>query len=266
MFPTLFRIGPVDVHSYGTLLMVGFLSAILLSRRQARRMGLSADLPLDLGVWVLVAAVVSARVMFVALNWDYYSPRPAEVLYIWRQSGLSFHGGLLGGVLAGVLFSWRRGLSFWTVADMVSPGIALGYAIARVGCLLNGCCYGVPTELPWGMTFPLYPDSQITTDPSHPTQIYAALGSLAILAVLLRARSRLTVPGRLFLLYLMLYSVLRSGIEVLRRGATADIAIDGVTQAQVASAIIFTAALFAFIWLGRTGRNRGDGRENEAAR
>jgi len=266
VFPTLFRIGPVDVHSYGTLLMVGFLSAILLSRRQARRMGLSADLPLDLGVWVLVAAVVSARVMFVALNWDYYSPRPAEVLYIWRQSGLSFHGGLLGGVLAGVLFSWRRGLSFWTVADMVSPGIALGYAIARVGCLLNGCCYGVPTELPWGMTFPLYPDSQITTDPSHPTQIYAALGSLAILAVLLRARSRLTVPGRLFLLYLMLYSVLRSGIEVLRRGATADIAIDGVTQAQVASAIIFTAALLAFIWLGRTGRNRADERENEAAR
>ncbi|MCJ7821621.1 MAG: prolipoprotein diacylglyceryl transferase [Armatimonadetes bacterium] len=266
MFPTLFRIGPVDVHSYGTLLMVGFLSAILLSRRQARRMGLSADLPLDLGVWVLVAAVVSARVTFVALNWGYYSPRPAEVLYIWRQSGLSFHGGLLGGVVAGLLFSWRRGLSFWTVADMVAPGIALGYAIARIGCLLNGCCYGVPTELPWGMTFPLYPDSQITTDPSHPTQIYAALGSLAILALLLWARNRLTVPGRLFLLYLMLYSVLRSGIELLRKGATADIAFDSVTQAQVASAVIFTVALLAFILLARTGRNRGHHRENEATR
>jgi phosphatidylglycerol:prolipoprotein diacylglycerol transferase len=266
VFPTLFRIGPVDVHSYGTLLMVGFLSAILLSRRQARRMGLSADLPLDLGVWVLVAAVVSARAMFVALNWDYYSPRLPEVVYIWRQSGLSFHGGLLGGVLAGLLFSWRRQLSFWTIADMVSPGIALGYAIARVGCLLNGCCYGVPTELAWGMRFPLYPDSQITTDPSHPTQIYAALGSLVILAVLLWARSRLTVPGQLFLLYLMLYSVVRSAIEVLRSGPTAKIAIGGVTQAQVASAIIFIAGLLAFIWLGRTGRNRADDRENEAAR
>jgi phosphatidylglycerol:prolipoprotein diacylglycerol transferase len=269
VFPTLFRIGPVDVHSYGTLLMVGFLSAILLSRRQARRMGLSADLPLDLGVWVLVAAVVSARAMFVALNWDYYSPRLPEVVYIWRQSGLSFHGGLLGGVLAGLLFSWRRQLSFWTIADMVSPGIALGYAIARIGCLLNGCCYGVETErawVSWGMRFPLYPDSMVTTAPSHPTQIYAALGSLAILAVLLWARSRLTVPGQLFLLYLMLYSVVRSAIEVLRSGPTAKIAIGGVTQAQVASAIIFIAGLLAFIWLGRTGRNRGDDRENEAAR
>jgi phosphatidylglycerol:prolipoprotein diacylglycerol transferase len=265
VFPTLFRIGPVDVHSYGTLLVAGFVAAILLSQRQARRLGLPVDLPLDLGVWVLVAGVVFARGMFVALNWDYYSPRPAEVLYIWRQSGLSFHGGLLGGVLAGVLFSWRRGLSFWTVADMVAPGIALGYGIARVGCLLNGCCYGVPTGLPWGMRFPRFPDSQITTDPSHPTQIYAALGSFAILALLLWARSRLTVPGQLFLLYLMLYSVLRSGIEVLRKGATAEKAIDGVTQAQVASAVIFIAGLLAFIWLGRTGRNRGDGRENEAA-
>jgi phosphatidylglycerol:prolipoprotein diacylglycerol transferase len=168
-------------------------------------------------------------------------------------------------VLAGVLFSWRRGLSFWTVADMVAPGIALGYGIARFGCLLNGCCYGVPTERPWGMEFPLYPDSLVTTGPSHPTQIYAALGSFVILAVLLWARSRLTVPGQLFILYLMLYSVLRSGIEVLRKGATAQQAIDGLTQAQVASAIIFIAGLLAFIWLGRTGRNRGDGRENEAA-
>lgn len=266
MFPNLFRIGPVEVHSYGVMLMVGFLSAILLSRRQARRMGLPADLPLDLGVWVMVASVVCARIMFVGLNWTYYSPRPAEALYVWRQSGLSFHGGLLGGVLAGVIFSWRRGLSFWTVADMVSPGIALGYAIARIGCLLNGCCYGIPTDRPWGMRFPVLPDSRLTTGPSHPTQIYAALGSLAILALLLWARSRLTVPGRLFLLYLMLYSVLRSGIEVLRRGVTADIAFDGVTQAQVASAIIFIAALLTFMWMGRTGRNRGDDRENEAAR
>ena len=265
MFPTLFRIGPVDVHTYGTLLMVGFVAAILLSRRQARRLGLPADLPLDLGVWVLVAAVVVARGMFVALSWEYYSARPTEVVYIWRQSGLSFHGGLLGGVLAGALFSWRRGVSFWTIADMVAPGIALGYGIARFGCLLNGCCYGVPTKLPWGMEFPRFPDSLITTGPSHPTQIYAALGSFAILAVLLWARRRLAVPGQLFLLYLMLYSVLRSGIEVLRKGATAQQAIDGLTQAQVASAVIFVAGLLAFIWLGRTGRNRGEDRENEAA-
>lgn len=268
MFPTLFRIGPVDVHSYGTLLMLGFVAAILLARREARRVGLPADLPLDLGVWVLVAGVVFARGLFVVLNWGDYAARPVEALYVWRQGGLSFHGGLLGGVLAGVLFARRRKVSFWPVADMAAPGIALGYAIARLGCLLNGCCYGVPTDLLWGIRFPLFLDSQITTSPSHPTQIYAAVGSLAILGLLLSVRGRLAVRGQLFLLYLMLYSIVRSGVEVLRRGVSAQPIVLGsvLTQAQVASAIIFVAALLGFIWLGRAGRNRGKDRENEAAR
>jgi phosphatidylglycerol:prolipoprotein diacylglycerol transferase len=268
VFPDLFRVGPVEVHSYGTLLMVGFVAGILLARRQARRLGLSADLPLDLGVWVLVAGVVFARGVFAVLNWGYFAARPVEVLYVWRQGGLSFHGGFLGGVLAGMVFARRRGVSFWSLADMAAPAIALGYGIARFGCLLYGCCYGVPTALPWGIKFPLFPDSRIMTDPSHPTQVYAALGSFAILGVLLWMRGRLAVRGQLFLLYLMLYSVLRAGVEVLRRGVSAYPLVAGspVTQAQVASAVIFAAAFLGFIWLGRTGRNQGGGRENEAAR
>ncbi len=268
MFPDLFRVGPVDVHSYGTLLMVGFVAGILLARRQARKLGLSADLPLDLGVWVLVAGVVFARGVFAVLHWQDFAARPVEVLYVWRQGGLSFHGGLLGGVLAGVVFARRRGVSFWLVADMAAPAIALGYGIARFGCLLNGCCYGVPTGLPWGVKFPLFPDSRITTEPSHPTQVYAALGSFAILGALLWMRGRLAVRGQLFLLYLMLYSVLRAGVEVLRRGVSAHPVLAGspVTQAQAASAVIFAAAFLGFIWLGRTGRNGGRGRESEAAR
>lgn len=265
MLPTLFRIGPLEIHSYGTLLMVGFVAGMLLSRRQARRLGLSPDLPLDLGVWVLVAGVVFSRGVFVLLNWRQYAANPAEALYIWRQGGLSFHGGLLGGVVAGILFSRRRRVSFWVLGDMLAPGIALGYAIARLGCLLNGCCYGAPTSLPWGITFPL---SLHPHQPVHPTQIYAALGSLAIMGVLLWARSRMAAGGQLFLLYLMLYSLLRSSVEVFRRNASAQPFMEGsvVTQAQVASLVIFTAALLGFIWLGRIGRNAGGGRENEAAR
>jgi phosphatidylglycerol:prolipoprotein diacylglycerol transferase len=247
--PTLIRIGPVEIHSYGTLLMLGFVSGILLSRREARRLGVSPDLPLDLGVWVLIASVVFARALFVAMNWPDFSARPIEVLYVWREGGLSFHGGLLGGVLAALAFARRNKLSFWLVADMVTPGLALGYGIARFGCFLNGCCYGAPTDLPWGICFPYYPDSQVTTEPSHPTQIYSALGSFLILALLLLVRTRLPARGQLFLLYLMLYAPLRTLIEILRKGYTAQVLFDGITQAQAASAIIFLGALVGFLLL-----------------
>ncbi|MBE9566318.1 MAG: prolipoprotein diacylglyceryl transferase, partial [Proteobacteria bacterium] len=96
MLRTLLHIGPIEIHSYGTLLMLGFVAGVLLARREARRLGLSPELPLDLAIWLLIAGVVGARGLFVALNWIDFAPRPFEVFYIWNQGGLSFHGGLLG--------------------------------------------------------------------------------------------------------------------------------------------------------------------------
>jgi len=258
MYRTFFTIGPVAVHSYGVLLMLGFIAGILLARREARRVGLSPEVPLDLGVWILVAGVLGARGLYVALNWSFFAANPIEALRIWHEGGLSFYGGLLGGVVAGLIFTWRRGLSFWSVADMLAPGLALGYGIARFGCLLNGCCYGAPTSLPWGMRFPLWPDSAILTDPSHPTQIYSALGSFAVLGVLMAVRRRLQVPGQLFLLYLMLYAVVRSTVEVLRKGYTAEVLVGGLTQAQVASAVMFIGALVVLLLRLRQARIPSD--------
>jgi phosphatidylglycerol:prolipoprotein diacylglycerol transferase len=253
MYPTFFHIGPVSIRSYGTLLMVGFIAAILLSRRQARRLGLSAELPLDLGLWVLVIGLIFARGLYAALNWTDFADQPVSVFCVWREGGLSFHGGLLGGLLAGLLFARRRGIRFWLLADMAAPGIALGYGIARLGCLLNGCCYGLPTDLPWGMRFLIWPDSEIRTDPSHPAQVYSALGSFAILAVLLTAQRRLRAPGQLFLLYLMLYAPVRALVEILRKGVSARVLFDGITEAQAVSALLFVLALVGFIVRGRRG-------------
>ncbi len=256
MHPVLFHIGPVAVHSYGTLLMLGFIAGILLCGREAKRLRLPDELAVDLGLWVLVGSIIGARGLFVALNWGDFAARPQEALFVWQTGGLSFHGGLLGGIVAALLLGWRRKISFWSIADMAAPGIALGYAIARIGCFLNGCCYGAPTSPRWaflGVRFPLFPDSNIMTEPSHPTQIYSALGSVLIMAVLLWARPRFPARGQLFLLYLALYSVLRSAVEVLRRGYTAQVAFDGVTQAQVLSAVLFVAAICGIVWLGRKG-------------
>ena len=260
MFPTLFRIGPIEIHTWGTLLMFGFLAGILVARRESRRLGIPPDVALDLGLWVLVSGVLFARAVFVALNWSDFAARPADALYIWREGGLSFHGGLGGGIIAGAIFSkWRR-IPFWSLADLTAPGLALGYAIARIGCFLNGCCYGAPTALPWGVRFPLYPDSQITTEPSHPTQLYATLGSLAIFAVLLLVRNRLSARGQLFLLYLALYAIMRSGLEVLRKGYSARILVDGITQGQFVSALIFVIAVVGMVVAHRR-RGAGDSAE-----
>ncbi len=261
MFPTLLRIGPVAVHSYGTLLMLGFVAGILLARREARRLRLPQTVALDLALWLLIAGVVCARALFVALNWSDFSARPSAIVQIWREGGLSFHGGLLGGVIAGLLFARRRGIPFLALADMTAPGLALGYGIARFGCLLNGCCYGAPTRLPWGMRFPLFPDSSIATDPSHPTQLYSALLSFCIFGALLWAGPRLRASGQLFLLYLMLYSVGRSGIDVLRKGYTAQVMFDGVTQAQAAGAVILVLSLAAYVYAGVAQRRGVDLRE-----
>jgi len=243
MLPTLFHLGPVAIRSYGTLLMLGFIGGLLLAGRQAKRLGLPRQLAVDLGLWVLVGGVLGARALFVALNWTDFAAWPREALYLWQTGGLSFHGGLAGGVAAGALLAWRRRVSFWALADLATPGIALGYGLARLGCFLNGCCYGSPTSLPWGVRFPFFPDSQVLTELSHPTQIYAALGSFVIFAVLLRAQPRLTGRGQLFLLYLALYSVMRAGVEVLRKGYTAQLLVDGLTQAQVASAVLFVGSV-----------------------
>jgi phosphatidylglycerol:prolipoprotein diacylglycerol transferase len=255
--PTLFHIGSVAVHSYGTLLMLGFIAGILLCGREAKRLKLPDELAVDLGLWVLVGSIVGARGLFVALNWGDFAARPQEALFVWQTGGLSFHGGLLGGIIAALLLGWRRKISFWAIADMAAPGIALGYGIARIGCFLNGCCYGAPVSPRWsflGVRFPLYPDSGIMTEPSHPTQLYSAAGSFLILAILLWVRPRFPVRGQLFLVYIGLYSILRSAVEVLRRGYTAQVAFDGVTQAQALSAVLFAAAIFSIVRLGRKSR------------
>jgi phosphatidylglycerol:prolipoprotein diacylglycerol transferase len=251
MWPVLFRVGSLEVHSYGVMLMLAFIAGILLSRRQARRAGLSPDMPVDLGVWILIASIVCARLVYVALNWSDYAGHPATIVKVWQEGGLSFHGGLLGGTLAALVYARRTRLSAWTVTDVMTPGLALGYAIARVGCFLNGCCYGGPTSRPWAVSFPLLPEAKITTQPSHPTQLYSSLGSLIILGILLRLQPRLKARGQLFAVYVMLYAVLRSIVEVFRRGFSAQTLFDGVTQAQAASAVLFVAALVVFAVLGR---------------
>lgn len=263
------RFGPVEVKAWGTMLVVAFSAGVLYLVRWGDRGVLQPAEVVDMALYCLVGAVVGSRVVFVALDWQTYAAQPAHILNVW-EGGLSYHGGLLGAVLAALIFARRRGKQFLRMADETAPAIALGYAFARVGCFLNGCCHGHPTDLPWGMVFP---HGEICDQSVHPTQLYALLASLAIMAALIGLKPLVRFRGQLFAAYLVLYSVARFLLEFTRAGATGKYltGAQGLTQAQFASIFILAlgAAYIAFTWRPRvapvTGgvpeqRERGHGR------
>ena len=242
------RFGPVKIRSYGVMLLVGFVAGIIYASRVGPQRGLKLSTIIDLVLLELISAIVGARVMFVALMYKDYVQNPSTVLDVWR-GGLSFHGGLLGAVIATLIFSKVRKVRFTVLADILTPAIPIGYALTRIGCLLNGCCHGGPTDLPWGI---IQPDSGYTC-PLEPTQLYASAGSLVLFAILYWAWPRMHRPGQLFPLYMFTYSILRFLCEYTRRGFSAEVSgvVSALTVAQFACIFIALAGLVWFLILQR---------------
>jgi phosphatidylglycerol:prolipoprotein diacylglycerol transferase len=227
------------------MLMLAFVVGIAVAMRRAGRYRVDPLYVIDFALFVLAGSILGSRGLYIWLNWgDEYAQDPSSVLNVW-EGGLAFHGGLIGGVLGAMLFCRWRQIRLSVVADLTAPSVAFGYAIARVGCFLNGCCHGGPTTVPWGVDFPL---DDIPT-PVHPVQLYAGLGSLILGVILLGLTRVVRVPGHLILWYLVLYSALRSFMEHFRRGFTAEpLSIwPALTQAQAASILVAVAALAVII-------------------
>ena len=230
MHPRLLELGPVSIHTYGVLLAAAYLTGLWFAARRACARGLDGDRVTDLGIYVIVSALVGAKLLLIVVEFDHFRRDPSEIWTVLRSGGV-FYGGLL--LAVGVAF-WqirRHRLPVWTTCDAFAPGIALGQAVGRIGCLMAGCCYGAPTGLPWGVTFtdPLAASNTgAPLDVSlHPTQLYESGAALAILGLLLLAERRGPAPpGRTFWTYLLLYPAARFGIELFRgdpRGAVFEI-------------------------------------------
>ncbi len=238
--------GPVKVRSWGTALMIGFAAgwawAVHLARAKG---GIGVENLTDITIAILVGALIGARLVAASLNWPEFAQHPGELLRIW-EGGLSFHGGLIGGWLGGTALAVRRGLGYARIVDFI-PSVALGYAITRVGCFMNACCYGIPTDGPLGVCFRELPGNDGLV-PRHPTQLYAAAINLAIFVILVKVTPYLRCRWHVAMLYLPLYAIYRFGIEYLRHGATAHAShmIPSLTQAQVASVFMF---VFGTGWL-----------------
>lgn len=242
------HLGPIPINWYGLGWAAAFLIGGALVRRWAVREGIAASRIDDLVVWILVGSLLGARVYFVVQNNPgEYLREPWRILAVW-EGGLAFFGGLFGGILAGWLYVRRAGLSFSRLADLFAPAIPIGAALGRIPCGLAGMDYGTPTSLPWGVVYD-NPASYAPNDgvPRHPDQFYEPIGDVLIALILLKLRPRLPRGGT-FLLYLVLFSVLRFGLFFVR-GNVPRVALGLANGQWTALAILVVAAPWLMIRL-----------------
>jgi phosphatidylglycerol:prolipoprotein diacylglycerol transferase len=235
---------------------VAFLFGTWLSLREARRLQLDEDKVVSVILVALVAGVLGARMLYVLEHVSEFRREWGSVLALW-QGGLTLYGGMVAGVFGGLLWARRTGLPIWVTADALAPALTIGGAIGRVGCFLNGCCYGRPTRLPWGVSFP--PDSFAGLDFGnariHPSQLYFSLAGLVLFAVVWVLRKRSGTPGTLFWMSLLLYGLVRIPLDFTRayEPETAFLTVYGVdiVESQLSSLSI---ALFSLLMILRLRR------------
>jgi phosphatidylglycerol:prolipoprotein diacylglycerol transferase len=254
MYPELFSIGPITVYTYGVLLATSYLLGLQFAIARARRWGLDEKRVLDLGIYIIIAALVGAKLLLVITDFGTFRASPADLLSLARSGGV-FYGGLITAVGVAFWYIHRHGMPFWTTCDAFAPGIALGHVTGRLGCFAAGCCYGRPTNVPWAVIF-TSPQAAANVGtplgiPLHPTQLYESGAELLILIILLATERRgRPFPGRTFWLYMILYAISRYIIEFYRgdpRGV-----IFGVSTSQFISLLLAPLAIAMLIWLSRT--------------
>lgn len=256
MYPVLFRIGSFPINSYGLMLAVSFVLGIRLAMVRARRRGLNASGIPDLAVQVMIAAIVGSRAFYVLTHLEQYKDNWLDAFAFWKGLyGLSMLGGVLLALLVGFYSIYRHRWPVWRLADVSIPSFALGIFITRIGCFLNGCCFGTPTTAWPGVQFPRESlPSQALGWPHHihPTQLYSSLAGLFILAVLLLADRRRSYPGFLFSLFMALYGATRFGLEEFRffdhqpdllLGYSHLAGRPGVTDNQLISLVMFLGGI-----------------------
>jgi phosphatidylglycerol:prolipoprotein diacylglycerol transferase len=226
MHPILIEIGFIKIFTYGLLIATAFLAAILLAVRQAGKEGLDQQQIMDLCFYILVSAIVGARILYVIVEYRYFLANPLEAFKFWK-GGLVFYGGLIGAASVAYLYMRKYRMPLWQVADIVAPSLALGQAIGRWGCFFAGCCYGIKTDLPWAVTFTDPLSLAPLNVPLHPTQIYSSIKGLTIFLILVWVRKRKSFNGQLFWLYGCLYSIGRFIVEFYR-GDDRGFAVQGV--------------------------------------
>lgn len=258
----IFEIGPITIRWYGLLIASAVLIGVSLSQYLAKRRSLNPNLIADLAIWAVLAAIVCARIYYVAFEWQDYIERPEDIFAIW-QGGIAIHGAIIGGTLASIIFSRINRVSFWQLGDVIAPSLILGQAIGRWGNFFNSEAFGSPTNLPWKLYIPPQnrPPEYLNYDYFHPTFLYESLWNIGVFVLLmwlffwgLRHRHRLKA-GTLVLVYAIAYSSGRVWIEGLR---TDSLMLGPLRIAQIISLVLIALGIAGLIWLYGMGRSLPD--------
>ena len=275
VFPML---GPVSlpIFGYGMMVLIGFLSGLWLSRLRAKRIGLDPEILNDLSLWLLLFGVTGGRLAYLGQYWrEIYANCTSPLSYVVKtinlsEGGLVLIGALFGGTLGFFLFCHLKKLKSLLIIDVIFPGVFLGIGFGRIGCLLNGCCFGDPCDLPWAIQFPkgsvpwldlaqrgiLKPDANNVmpdyTMPLHPTQVYSAIDGFMICTILWNVFPLRTRNGQLFSIGCMIYSITRFLIEIIRNDEPGRFGTS-LTISQWYSIGIFLVGCSMFIWLLKKG-------------
>jgi phosphatidylglycerol---prolipoprotein diacylglyceryl transferase len=257
--PIAFHLGSFPVHSYGVMIALAFVFGLWTATRRARRENISGEVIADVTLWIMVGTILGARTAYVVTYWnDEFAGQPvSEIFAIWH-GGLVFYGGLIGAIIAGTIYLRWKKLPLWKIADVLAPSIALGSVFGRIGCLLNGCCYGRACDLPWAISFPADNPLHPPTTPVHPTEIYDALLNLGLYFFLAWLFRRKKFDGQIFATYLICYAITRSFVEYFRGDYNDAHHHFGLTPAQFVSVPIFVTGLALAVFLSRrTESKRG---------
>ena len=221
MYPILYKIGPITLYTYGFFLALGFLVAILVAGREAKRLGLSEGHFFDLCFYLLIAAIVGSRLLFVLVDLGLFLKNPLKIFAIW-EGGLVFHGGLIAALATAFILMRRYKMPWLPTFDALAVGTPLGVTFGRIGCFMAGCCFGRPSSLPWAVRF-TNPESLCPIQESlHPAQLYEAILSLMVFGVVFWLRKRKRFDGQILATYLMLAGLIRFTVEFFRASTLAD--------------------------------------------
>ena len=255
MHPIAFHLGSLAIHSYGVMMALAFLAGLWTATRRARLVQVPAEVISDITLWLMAGGIIGARFVYVTTYWDQeFAGQPFSEVFMVQHGGLVYYGGFIGATLAGIGWLLWKKLPVWRVADVLAPSIALGSMFGRIGCFLNGCCYGYECHMPWAVRFPEGHETHPYNHPAvpvHPTEIYDALLNLVLyilLAVLFRRRK---FDGQVFATYLMVYAVFRSISEAFRGDYPVDHLHAGLTSAHLVSVPIFVTGLGLGLFLAR---------------
>ncbi|WP_300278227.1 prolipoprotein diacylglyceryl transferase [Peptacetobacter sp.] len=240
-----FNILGIDVMWYGILIALGMLFGIYLALKEAKRVGISEDDVLNIAIIAIPIAIICARLYYVVFSWDYYSQNLREIFNI-RGGGLAIHGGLIGGILTGYIYTKAKKMNFLKTADAVIIGMPLAQAIGRWGNFINKEAHGGPTTLPWGI--------MVDGIKVHPTFLYESIWDFMIfLFIILYMRKKKTYEGEVIISYIILYSIGRFFIEGLR---TDSLMIGPLRMAQIISLVGIIIGIFAHLYLKKRNKNK----------